>query len=64
MQLLLNDTSLSIAQLAPDFVILDHPTEFAATEGEILLHIDGSESRWRVFLPQGIRREHKKTRIE
>jgi hypothetical protein len=64
MQLLLNDTSLSIAQLAPDFVILDQPTEFAPTEGEILLHIDGSESRWHVFLPQGIRRGHKKTRIE
>jgi hypothetical protein len=64
MQLLLSGTSLSIAQLAPDFIILDQSAEHPPTEGEILLHIDGNESRWRVFLPEGIQRGQEKTPME
>jgi hypothetical protein len=64
MQLLLNGTSVSIAQLGPDFVILDALVEQQApADAEILLRVDESERRLTVFLPEGIGGERKKVRI-
>ncbi len=64
MQLLLNGTSISIAQLGPDFVILDAVVEQQPpADAEILLRVDESERRLTVFLPEGIGRERKKVRI-
>lgn len=65
MQLLLNGTSISIAQLGPDFVILDAVVEQQPpADAEILLRVDGRESRWSVFLPNGISPGEKKVRIK
>lgn len=61
MRLLLNGCSLRIAQLGPDFLILREPAEYPVCDAEITLTVDGTEDRWRVRLPEGIRPEH--TRI-
>lgn len=64
MQLLLNGTSISIAQLGPDFVILDAVVEQQPpADAEILLRVDETERRLTVFLPEGIGQERKKVRI-
>jgi hypothetical protein len=54
MQLLLNGTVLPIAQLGPDFLILDKPVDHSPADGEIVLSVDGRERRWPVRLPAGI----------
>lgn len=55
MRLLVNGASLPIAQMGPDFLLLDaagsaHPPGDAS----ILLRVDASERRWEVRLPEGI----------
>jgi hypothetical protein len=54
MELRLNGHVLPIAQLGPDFLILQHPVDHPAAEGEIFLSIDGRERRWVVRLQDGI----------
>jgi hypothetical protein len=54
MQLAVNGHLHSICQLAPDFAILESPSDHPPSEAEIVISIDGSETRWRVCLPCGI----------
>ncbi len=54
MHLNVNGFVLSIGQLGPDFIILRNPAEHPPAEAEIVLSIDGEESRWNVHLPEGI----------
>jgi len=63
MHLEVEGASLSIAQLGPDFLILEHPTEHAATRAEIVLRVDASERRWFVSLPDGLGAATPRTRI-
>jgi hypothetical protein len=53
MFLILDDQKLPLGQLGPAHCILEQPTEFPPRSGEIVLIIDGSESRLPVNLPQG-----------
>lgn len=55
MRLLLNGSSLSVAQLGPDFLILQDSHDHPPAEAEMSLTVDGQEERWRIRLPQGIR---------
>lgn len=53
MYLLLDDQTLPLGQLGPAHCILDQPAQFPPRQGEIVLNIDGSESRLPVYLPDG-----------
>jgi hypothetical protein len=63
MQLSVDGHTLSIGQLAPDFLILRNPTEHPPSEAEIALWIDGRERRWSVYLPEGISAQTPETKI-
>ncbi len=54
MQLFVNGHVLKIAQLGPQFLMLDQPIENPPADAEILMSVDGKEERWRVHLPDGI----------
>jgi hypothetical protein len=54
MRLLLNGSSLPIAQMGPDFLILGSVTEHPPGDATIELRIDASERRWKVRLPNGV----------
>jgi hypothetical protein len=65
MRLVLTDgRELPVAQLGPDFVILEHAAELPpSTHAEMILHVDDSERRWPVTLPNGIKAESLRVRI-
>jgi len=52
-----------LAQLGPDFVILDQPQQIFAQEAEIVMCVDGHESRWPVRLAEGASPSSHVTRI-
>ncbi len=52
-----NAETLDLAQLGRDFIILDTPQDIPAQEAEIVMSVDGYETRWPVFLPDGISQE-------
>jgi hypothetical protein len=54
MQLLVNGSSLPIAQMGPDFLLLDKPIDHPPCEATIVLAVDDSERKWRVRLPEGL----------
>ena len=54
MQLLVNGSSLPIAQMGPDFLLLDKPADHPPCEATILFAVDDCERRWRVRLPDGL----------
>ncbi len=54
MQLLVNGSSLPIAQMGPDFLLLDKPIDHPPCEATILFSVDDSERRWPVRLPDGL----------
>jgi len=62
MQLLMNDRALRIGQLGPNFIILDDPTGLPPGEAEIWISVDGSESRWPVWLLNGISADERAPR--
>ena len=54
MQLAVNGHILKIGQLGPEFVILEDPIDHPPGEAEILMSVDGLDTRWRVELTNGI----------
>jgi hypothetical protein len=54
MHLLVNGSSLPIAQMGPDFLLLDKPVDHPPAQATIVLSVDGSERHWPVFLPDGL----------
>jgi hypothetical protein len=55
MQLLVNGTSLPIAQMGPDFLLLDKTLDHPPGEATIVFSVEGSdERRWQVRLPEGL----------
>lgn len=60
MTLLLNGQTIPIAQMGPDFLVLDRPAEHPPCVADVLLSVDGREQRWSVRLPEGIRPESKR----
>ena len=55
MRLVLNGHVLPIAQLGPDFLILDHGVEHPPAIAQIFLKVDDHEQRWTVRLPNGVK---------
>jgi hypothetical protein len=63
MKLTVEGRVLPIAQLGPDFLILKEAADHPPGEAEITLSIDGSERRWKVYLPDGLAIGKLETRI-
>jgi hypothetical protein len=63
MELHLNGHVLPIAQLGPDFLVLATLIDHPAAEAEIVMSIDGHESRWPIRLLDGISPVQTRTRI-
>jgi hypothetical protein len=63
MQLLVNGLSLPVAQLGPDFLLLDAPVNHLPSAASIILQIDDSEQRWNVYLPEGISTASKRVAL-
>jgi hypothetical protein len=62
--LLLNGRSIPVAQLGPDFLLLDRPADHPPCEASIILRVDESEERWTVRLPNGISADSERVLIE
>ena len=54
MQLLVNGFSIPIAQMGPDFLLVDGPINHPPGEASVVMRVDESESRWAVRLPAGM----------
>lgn len=54
MQLLVNGSSLPIAQMGPDFLLLDKPIDHPPCEATILFSVDDNQRSWAVRLPDGL----------
>jgi len=62
MKLLINGLSLPVAQMGPDFVLLDEPVNHEPATAIMVMQVDSSERRWNVRLPDGI--STKSTRVQ
>ena len=54
MHLLLGGISIPVAQLGPDFLLLDAAGDHPPGEGCLVLRVDQVERSWSVRLPNGI----------
>jgi hypothetical protein len=63
MRLLVNGGSIRVAQMGPDFLLLDEPFDHPPADASIVMQVDGSESRWNVHLPHGISAGSKRVTI-
>jgi hypothetical protein len=63
MELRVNGSVLTISHLGPDYLILAQPVNHPPAEAEIIMSVDGSQSRWHVQLPDGVSRASRRTHI-
>jgi hypothetical protein len=54
MKLLVNGSSIPVAQMGPDFLLLKETIEHPPANASIVMRVDDSERRWDVRLPNGI----------
>ena len=54
MRLLVNGSSIAVAQMGPDFLLVDAPINHPPGNASLVLQVDQSERRWDVHLPEGI----------
>jgi hypothetical protein len=54
MKLLVNGSSLPVAQMGPDFLLLTEAIDHPPANASIVMRVDESERRWNVRLPDGI----------
>jgi hypothetical protein len=52
--LLINGKSLPVAQLGPDFLMLEEVADHPPCDAVVKLRVDNKERQWSVRLPQGI----------
>jgi len=64
MALIVNGSTLSIAQLGPDFLLLRETLSHPPTEATVVMQIDGNERQWTVKLPDGLAEGVERVRIE
>ena len=53
-RLLVNGDSLAVAQMGPDCLFLCSPVDHQPGEAIIVMKVDDSVQRWKVWLPEGI----------
>ena len=63
MRLLVNGSSIAVAQMGPDFLLVDAPINHPPGNARLVLEVDQSERRWDVHLPDGISAESKRVTI-
>ena len=63
MQLLVNGDSIPVAQMGPDFLLVDAPFDLHPGEASVVLQVDESERRWNVRLPDGVAAGSKRVAI-
>ena len=54
MRLVVNGLSLTVAQMGPDFVLVDAPVNLPPASATVVFQVDASERRWNVRLPNGV----------
>ena len=62
-RLVVNGSSIAVAQMGPDFLLVDEPINYPPGEASVVLQVDQSERRWNVRLPEGISAESKRVAI-
>ena len=55
--------SIPVAQLGPDFLLLDTPADHPPGLASISLRVDQSERQWNVLLPNGISSTSKRVTV-
>jgi hypothetical protein len=63
MVLHVNGHVLPIAQMGPNFLLLNQPIDHPPVDAEITLSIDGAETRWPVRLAHGMSAKERRTLI-
>jgi hypothetical protein len=63
MRLLVNGLSLAVAQMGPDFILVEAPVNYPPGAASLILQVDQSEQRWNVRLPNGISADNKRVEI-
>ena len=63
MQLVVNGLSIPVAQMGPDFLLLDTPVDCPPGLARIILEVDESKRDWAVRLPNGISRRSARVAI-
>ena len=63
MRLLVNDSSIPVVQLGPDFLLVDAPFDHPPGDASMVLQVDQSERCWNVHLPNGISAGSKRVAI-
>ena len=63
MRLLVNGSSIAVAQMGPDFLLVDAPINHPPGNASLILQVDQSERRWDVHLPDGISAASKRVAI-
>lgn len=53
-RLLVNGDSIAVAQMGPDCLFVDSPTDHRPSEATVVMSVDQSEQRWKVWLPEGM----------
>ena len=54
MQLLFKGSSIPIAKMGPDYIVVNSAGDHLPCDASIVLKVDGIERRWDVHLPEGI----------
>jgi hypothetical protein len=54
LQLLVGGGSMTVAQMGPDFLLVDEPIPHPPANAIVVMRVDESERRWNVHLPHGI----------
>lgn len=55
MRLHVNGLSFRIAQMGPDFLFVDSPSDHPPTRATIELQVDDVHRSWEVHLPEGLK---------
>jgi hypothetical protein len=63
MRLLVNGNSIAVAQMGPDFLLVDAPINHPPGSASLILQVDQSERRWNVDLPEGMSATSKRVAI-
>ena len=62
-ELVTENRSYSVSQVAPTFIILDPPNDIPPGEAVLIIRVDGEELRREIQLPQGADRSSRRTPI-
>jgi len=64
MQLRIGVEAHAVAQITPSMLVMREPTDLPAGSAEMVMTIDGRESRWTINLPNGASKDSVEVRIQ